>query len=480
MESYENQRADVHKILDQADDLELTREARVRLQCVLHYFAHGENASVTSRRFGISRTTFYNWLKKVNLDDPSSIENKSKAPKRVPQPETDESTIALVCAYRTKEALLSKEKISERLQTEHGITISASTVGRIISRHGFYFADSPSHKEKRRVSESRLNSDHQDIKSKDDGSSNDCQKAAVIIIAATASTLLVDAQPAHALEGSEYQLSLAAQNQNAKGLLEGTSYNIKGGTTSDTAQLLQGSVFRITASPVASTSSPPSSPQPGVSSGESSTNSGGGRRTIPTSGYSSPISPSSSKDAKDEHPSAPVIDDKEIPPQQSIPSIPIVDGSINADLVSDTYSQPSQYKDGVQPSIDVSEGAQQEESQLVIPFREYQEAIRFHEAAESLVGISATMLCLWAALTITILVTLSSWKAAYVWLRANSVKSQRNNTTRQRIVISSILAMAIIFTFLWSITHANAATTVPLNHWYQGSLVDSDDNAVTT
>jgi len=42
----------------------LTREARHRLRWMEFYEAHGRNARLTCRRFGISSATFYRWRKR--------------------------------------------------------------------------------------------------------------------------------------------------------------------------------------------------------------------------------------------------------------------------------------------------------------------------------------------------------------------------------------------------------------------------------
>ena len=43
--------------------LELSREAKQRLRMMMWYDEHGRNAALTCRHFGISRDTFYRWLR---------------------------------------------------------------------------------------------------------------------------------------------------------------------------------------------------------------------------------------------------------------------------------------------------------------------------------------------------------------------------------------------------------------------------------
>ena len=54
--------------------------ARQRLKWMDYYRAHGNNAALTSRHFGISRQTFYRWRKRYNPRDLSSLESRSVRP----------------------------------------------------------------------------------------------------------------------------------------------------------------------------------------------------------------------------------------------------------------------------------------------------------------------------------------------------------------------------------------------------------------
>lgn len=242
--------------------LELSAAARVRLECLLHFVTHGQNVSVTARRFGIARSTMYKWLERADLSDSSSFEEQSRAPRRVPQPETDEATIALICGYRTREPLLSKETISERLKNEHGITLSASTVGRVIRRHGFYFADTPAHRAKR-----------------SEGKANGGYKAAALAVAVTGASLTFLPAKAHALEGSSYEIVPTLDP--IGGTLEGTDFSIDGGTISDLSFTTTGGTYQTTPAGTASSSASSLASAPSSSQTSSSGQAGGGRRTIP-------------------------------------------------------------------------------------------------------------------------------------------------------------------------------------------------------
>ncbi len=135
-------------LLRQAEELELSASAVLRLRWFEYFYQHGENASLTCRYFGIARSTLVRWLDRFRPDDPSSLEEHSRRPHSVRRPETAPATVARIGALRRAHPLMGKEEISEALAKE-GIDASASTVGRVIAREGFFFADTPAHRRKR-------------------------------------------------------------------------------------------------------------------------------------------------------------------------------------------------------------------------------------------------------------------------------------------------------------------------------------------
>jgi len=129
--------------------MELSKNARMRLKWLKYAVEHNGNVSQTCRHFDIQRSTFYKWANAFNPDDPRSLEDQSSAPKNVRQPETDAHVVSLIREYRGRWPLLGKDEMRKRLQEEHGISISASTIGRTIRRNGFFFADTEFHRKKR-------------------------------------------------------------------------------------------------------------------------------------------------------------------------------------------------------------------------------------------------------------------------------------------------------------------------------------------
>ena len=118
----------------------LSADARKRVGWIYDVeYRHGGNVSRAARKIGTSRE----WLAKLygkfrkSGRDPASLEPGSRAPldtaKRARSPKKVE---ALVLATRKKYPAWGKEKVVRILSRDHGVTTSASTVGRILRRNG--------------------------------------------------------------------------------------------------------------------------------------------------------------------------------------------------------------------------------------------------------------------------------------------------------------------------------------------------------
>lgn len=144
----------VESLRKRAKKLELSAGARLRLSWFAFALDHNGNISLTCKHFGISRSTYHRWAERFDPANPRTLEERSKRPKKVRNEETPTFVIELIRLYRSERPTVSKGAISERLQLEHGLTISASTVGRVIARHGFFFGNSVSHRLKRTLHDS--------------------------------------------------------------------------------------------------------------------------------------------------------------------------------------------------------------------------------------------------------------------------------------------------------------------------------------
>ncbi|KKW37593.1 hypothetical protein A2454_00950 [Candidatus Peribacteria bacterium RIFOXYC2_FULL_55_14] len=142
---------DVQRMQQRAEYLELSHGAVLRLQWIAFYLTHGKNISVTARHFGIARSTFVRWESRFDPQHPSAMEERPRSPRKVRCPETPAEAIGYIQQYRREQPMISRERICEKLRNEHHIALSSSTVGREIQRHGFFFAQTPSHVQKRRA-----------------------------------------------------------------------------------------------------------------------------------------------------------------------------------------------------------------------------------------------------------------------------------------------------------------------------------------
>lgn len=112
---------------------DLSREAKKRLRWFEYYEAHGHNTSLTCRYFGISRPTFYRWLRRYDVKDLRSLEDRSSAPKRRRRPSWSVEAVVAVREMRERYPSWGKDKLVVLLGKEEW-KMSTSMVGRIL-RH---------------------------------------------------------------------------------------------------------------------------------------------------------------------------------------------------------------------------------------------------------------------------------------------------------------------------------------------------------
>lgn len=127
----------------------LSDEAMERLSWIAYFVEHHGSIGDTCARFGISRSTLHRWLERFDAANLQTLEEGSHVPHGVRQPTVPAHVIALIRTYREQWPLIGKEKVSKLLQNEHGIAISASSVGRVIERECLYFGNTPLHWRKR-------------------------------------------------------------------------------------------------------------------------------------------------------------------------------------------------------------------------------------------------------------------------------------------------------------------------------------------
>lgn len=117
----------------------LSRQAKQRLKWVDYYHGHGNNARLTCRHFGIAHRTFYRYYNRFRRQGLAGLETRSQRPQHVRQPTTPRPVIDAVKQLRKANPEFSKYKLAVILKRDYGYHLSASTVGRIISRYGLFF-----------------------------------------------------------------------------------------------------------------------------------------------------------------------------------------------------------------------------------------------------------------------------------------------------------------------------------------------------
>ena len=109
-----------------------SRMARQRLKWMDYNEAHGKNAALTCRYFGISRQTFHRWKRRYNPRDPTTLEERSHRPQRVRQPTWSPELAQAVLELREERPGWGKDKLAVLLQKD-GWQASVSMVGRILT-----------------------------------------------------------------------------------------------------------------------------------------------------------------------------------------------------------------------------------------------------------------------------------------------------------------------------------------------------------
>jgi putative transposase len=111
---------------------ELSREARARLAWFDHYYSQGRNVALTCRYFGISRQTFYRWLRRYDPQNLSTLEDGSHRPHHRRRPTWTAAQADQVRRLREQYPRWGKDKLAVLLGRE-GWRVSVSMVGRILT-----------------------------------------------------------------------------------------------------------------------------------------------------------------------------------------------------------------------------------------------------------------------------------------------------------------------------------------------------------
>lgn len=137
----------------------LSKEAKARVKW-FDYYAKCGNIAQTCRHFGISRKTLHKWKQRYSQHFLPSLESRSRKPKRFRSSKVPRETIFLVKTLRTKYPYYSKCKLAVIMKRDHGTSISASTVGRIIKKYQLFFKPKYPAKKKRYAAKQAIERQH--------------------------------------------------------------------------------------------------------------------------------------------------------------------------------------------------------------------------------------------------------------------------------------------------------------------------------
>jgi transposase len=113
----------------------MTVKARGRLKIIDWHRSHGQNISLTSRRFGLSRRIVRMWVKRYNEKGMLALNDKSHRPQNLRLPTTASSVVVEIVKLRKQYPAWSKYKLQAILKRQ-GIVVSSSTIGRVLKRRG--------------------------------------------------------------------------------------------------------------------------------------------------------------------------------------------------------------------------------------------------------------------------------------------------------------------------------------------------------
>ncbi len=117
----------------------LSKVAELRLRWFDYYRSHGSNAALTCRHFGIAKSCFFKWKKRYERLGLSGLLTVSKRPKTIRHPLTPLPIVDVIRGLRKTNPEFSKYKLEVILRRDYGYSVSASTIGRIISRYQLFF-----------------------------------------------------------------------------------------------------------------------------------------------------------------------------------------------------------------------------------------------------------------------------------------------------------------------------------------------------
>ncbi len=473
---HDRRREDIERLHRNASALALSRAARQRLEWFLYAIDHQGDIAAASAAFAISASTFRRWLKRFDPEHPQSLEEKSRRPHALREPDTLPEIVALIRTYRMREPTMGKERIREALAQEHGIALSPSTIGRVIRRERFFFANTLSHLHKRA---SETPPEH------GTSAGGGGIIAGLLLAAASFATFFAGTARADAATSTSFQLYGTFPNEATESPADSASFSLNEGGTTWTEKPLVGSNFHIVPAPPASSSSSAASSSSETPPPENR----GGRRL--------PIVPPPLRKAAPQvpvaKPAAPAA------PEEVTAPIAPPPGEAASSVSSGIPQAPSRYRSPLLPIV----------LPPPPPLHEIEEALPKIGAAESTasapmelppqrekeppVPVCPKRATFWWALGLSlfflgVIIGIAAhhlYRAARRNGAAAGGRRKGKENMRRRGSHSTLLLRCLVIltataaTFLL-IGQAIAATTVPNTHVYNGHLLTSGGIAITT
>lgn len=111
----------------------LSRRAKERLKIIDWHNSHGQNQSLTSRRFGIDREALREWLKRLKQSGPIGLNDKSHRPHKFRESKLKWETKERILEIRKENPTWSKYIIAAIINNE-GAQTNPSAVGRYLKK----------------------------------------------------------------------------------------------------------------------------------------------------------------------------------------------------------------------------------------------------------------------------------------------------------------------------------------------------------
>lgn len=114
----------------------LSKDAQRRLTWFDWYYSHKENAELTCRHFGISKSVFYRWKNRFNKRNLKTLEfdTKTRRPHKVREMTTPQWIQNKIYDIRLQDPEKSKYEIQEELRRS-GIQVGQTTIQKVINKY---------------------------------------------------------------------------------------------------------------------------------------------------------------------------------------------------------------------------------------------------------------------------------------------------------------------------------------------------------